>query len=191
MLGGCQGTTGPASLAPDGSEWGARFPFTTIRDQVNAQAAFSDAIGIDRWAAVIGGSMGGMQALEWAVAYPGARRAARGHRRSPALHRRPDRAELGADRGGAHRPALPRRPLLRRRGRRRPAPRPRPRAPDGPAQLPQPVGAERTIRARLAERDQPARRRRPLRRRVVPRLPRQQVHPALRRQQLHHAGARR
>ncbi|MCU1576089.1 MAG: homoserine O-acetyltransferase [Leifsonia sp.] len=70
MLGGCQGTTGPASLAPDGYEWGPRFPFTTIRDQVAAQAAFSDVIGIDRWAAVIGGSMGGMQSLEWAVSYP-------------------------------------------------------------------------------------------------------------------------
>jgi homoserine O-acetyltransferase len=70
MLGGCQGTTGPASLAPDGYEWGPRFPFTTIRDQVTAQAAFSDVIGIDRWAAVIGGSMGGMQSLEWAVSYP-------------------------------------------------------------------------------------------------------------------------
>ncbi|GIT81102.1 homoserine O-acetyltransferase [Leifsonia sp. LS1] len=70
MLGGCQGTTGPASIAPDGAEWGPRFPFTTIRDQVNAQAAFADALGIDRWAAVVGGSMGGMQALEWAVSFP-------------------------------------------------------------------------------------------------------------------------
>lgn len=70
MLGGCQGTTGPASLAPDGAEWGARFPFTTIRDQVNAQAALADALGIDRWGAVVGGSMGGMQALEWAVMFP-------------------------------------------------------------------------------------------------------------------------
>ncbi|WP_345761615.1 homoserine O-acetyltransferase MetX [Diaminobutyricibacter sp. McL0608] len=70
MIGGCQGTTGPASLAPDGYEWGPRFPFTTIRDQVNAQAAFSDAIGVQRWAGVIGGSMGGMQSLEWAVGHP-------------------------------------------------------------------------------------------------------------------------
>jgi len=70
MLGGCQGTTGPASIAPDGAEWGPRFPFTTIRDQVNAQAAFADVLGIDRWAAVVGGSMGGMQALEWAVSFP-------------------------------------------------------------------------------------------------------------------------
>ncbi len=70
ILGGCQGTTGPASLAPDLAEWGARFPFLTIRDQVTAQLAFSDAIGIDTWAAVVGGSMGGMHALEWAVGAP-------------------------------------------------------------------------------------------------------------------------
>ena len=70
MLGGCQGTTGPSSTAPDGSEWGSRFPFVTIRDQVDAQVAFSDVLGIELWAAVLGGSMGGMQALEWAVGYP-------------------------------------------------------------------------------------------------------------------------
>jgi homoserine O-acetyltransferase len=70
MLGGCQGTTGPASHAPDGAEWGARFPFLTIRDQVDAQLALADALGVQRWAAVIGGSMGGMQSLEWAVMYP-------------------------------------------------------------------------------------------------------------------------
>ncbi|SDS31956.1 homoserine O-acetyltransferase MetX [Microterricola viridarii] len=70
MLGGCQGSTGPASLAPDGSEWGTRFPFLTIRDQVDAQAALADALGIDCWAAVIGGSMGGMHAIEWAVGRP-------------------------------------------------------------------------------------------------------------------------
>jgi homoserine O-acetyltransferase len=70
MLGGCQGTTGPSSMAPDGAEWGARFPFTTIVDQVRAQHALSEVLGIDRWAAVVGGSMGGMQVLEWAVRYP-------------------------------------------------------------------------------------------------------------------------
>ncbi|OJX70098.1 MAG: homoserine O-acetyltransferase [Micrococcales bacterium 73-13] len=70
MLGGCQGTTGPVSLAPDGREWGARFPYTTIRDQVAAQAALADALGIERWALVVGGSMGGMQALEWGVGRP-------------------------------------------------------------------------------------------------------------------------
>jgi homoserine O-acetyltransferase len=69
MLGGCQGSTGPASLAPDGSEWGPRFPYLTIRDQVAAQAALSDLLGIERWALVVGGSMGGMQVLEWAVGH--------------------------------------------------------------------------------------------------------------------------
>ena len=70
MLGGCQGSTGPASIAPDSREWGPRFPYVTIRDQVQAQIAFSDALGIDRWAAVVGGSMGGMHALEWAIMRP-------------------------------------------------------------------------------------------------------------------------
>ena len=70
MLGGCQGTTGPASHAPDGTEWGPRFPFVTIRDQVEVQRALTDHLGIDTWAAVIGGSMGGMQSLEWAVSHP-------------------------------------------------------------------------------------------------------------------------
>lgn len=70
MIGGSQGSTGPASHSPDGSEWGARFPFITIRDQVAAQVAFSDKLGITQWVAVLGGSMGGMQSLEWAVSYP-------------------------------------------------------------------------------------------------------------------------
>jgi homoserine O-acetyltransferase len=70
MLGGCQGSTGPASLHADGHEWGSRFPYLTIRDQVAAQLAFSDRIGVTRWALVVGGSMGGMQALEWAVGAP-------------------------------------------------------------------------------------------------------------------------
>ena len=70
MLGGCQGSTGPASLAPNGHEWGPRFPYLTIRDQVEAQRALTDVLGIWSWAAVIGGSMGGMQALEWAIGHP-------------------------------------------------------------------------------------------------------------------------
>lgn len=70
MLGGAQGTTGPSSIAPDRREWGSRFPPLTIRDQVEMQRAFSDAIGIDRWAAIVGGSMGGMQVLEWAIEHP-------------------------------------------------------------------------------------------------------------------------
>lgn len=70
VLGGCQGTTGPSSVAPDGRPWGSRFPRITVRDQVAVEVAFADALGIDRWAAAIGGSMGGMRALEWAVAHP-------------------------------------------------------------------------------------------------------------------------
>lgn len=70
ILGGCQGSTGPASIAPDGYEWASRFPYLTIRDQVAAQVRLADALGIDRWAAVIGGSMGGMHALEWGVGLP-------------------------------------------------------------------------------------------------------------------------
>jgi homoserine O-acetyltransferase len=70
VLGGCQGTTGPASAGPDGRPWGARFPFLTIRDQVGAEAVLADHLGIARWALVVGGSMGGMRALEWAVDRP-------------------------------------------------------------------------------------------------------------------------
>ena len=70
MLGGCQGSTGPASLAPDGEEWAARFPYLTIRDQVAAQRALTDELGIRSWALVVGGAMGGMQVLEGAVMHP-------------------------------------------------------------------------------------------------------------------------
>ncbi len=70
VLGGCQGTTGPASLAPDGKPYASRFPVITIRDQVVAEAALADRLGIERWNAVVGGSMGGMRVLEWAVAFP-------------------------------------------------------------------------------------------------------------------------
>jgi homoserine O-acetyltransferase len=70
VLGGCQGSTGPASPSADGQVWGSRFPALTIRDQVAAEVALADALGIARWAAVLGGSMGGMRALEWAVTYP-------------------------------------------------------------------------------------------------------------------------
>jgi homoserine O-acetyltransferase len=70
VLGGCQGTTGPSSSAPDDGPWGSRFPEVTVGDQVQVEAALADALGIERWACVIGGSMGGMRALEWAVARP-------------------------------------------------------------------------------------------------------------------------
>jgi homoserine O-acetyltransferase/O-succinyltransferase len=70
VLGGCQGTTGPASTAPDGVPWGSRFPFLTVRDQVEVEARLADALGIRRWALALGGSMGGMRALEWGVTHP-------------------------------------------------------------------------------------------------------------------------
>jgi homoserine O-acetyltransferase/O-succinyltransferase len=70
VLGGCQGTTGPSSAAPDGRPYGSRFPAVTIRDQVAIEAGLSDLLGIQTWAAVVGGSMGGMRALEWCVGYP-------------------------------------------------------------------------------------------------------------------------
>ncbi|HEX2738329.1 MAG TPA: homoserine O-acetyltransferase [Acidimicrobiia bacterium] len=70
VLGGCQGTTGPSSIAPDGAPYGSRFPVVTIRDQVVVEAALADRLGIAAWTAVIGGSMGGMRALEWAVSFP-------------------------------------------------------------------------------------------------------------------------
>ncbi|MEW2549911.1 homoserine O-acetyltransferase [Streptomyces sp. NPDC047002] len=70
VLGGCQGTTGPASLRPDGRVWGSAFPDLTQRDQVAAEAELAGALGIRRWALVVGGSMGGMRALEWAVSRP-------------------------------------------------------------------------------------------------------------------------
>jgi len=70
MLGGCQGSTGPSSIAADGYEWAARFPHLSIRDQVAAQARLADELGIEVWAAVVGGSMGGMHALEWGVGHP-------------------------------------------------------------------------------------------------------------------------
>jgi homoserine O-acetyltransferase len=70
VLGGCQGTTGPSSLAADGRPYGSRFPYLTVRDQVAAEARLADHLGVARWALVLGGSMGGMRAVEWAVTYP-------------------------------------------------------------------------------------------------------------------------
>ena len=71
VLGGCQGTTGPASLDPaTGTPYGSRFPIVTIRDQAVVEAALADLLDIPRWACVIGGSMGGQRALEWAVSFP-------------------------------------------------------------------------------------------------------------------------
>lgn len=76
VLGGCRGSTGPGSLAPDGKPWGSRFPTITVRDQVNADLAALAALGITEVAAVVGGSMGGARALEWVVGHPETVRAA-------------------------------------------------------------------------------------------------------------------
>ncbi len=70
VLGGCQGSTGPSSAAPDGTPWGSRFPYVTVRDQVAAEITLTDRLGIGSWAAVIGGSMGGHRVLEWALTDP-------------------------------------------------------------------------------------------------------------------------
>lgn len=71
VLGGCQGTTGPASPHPDdGRPYGSRFPVVSVRDMVRTQAGVADALGIATWLSVVGGSMGGMQVLEWGAMYP-------------------------------------------------------------------------------------------------------------------------
>ncbi|MCA1946916.1 MAG: homoserine O-acetyltransferase [Armatimonadetes bacterium] len=70
-LGGCQGSTGPSSPAEDGRPWGSRFPILTLGDVVEAHKRALEKIGIRRLLAVAGGSMGGMQALEWTVRFPG------------------------------------------------------------------------------------------------------------------------
>ncbi len=70
-LGGCHGSTGPATINPaTGQPWGADFPVVTVPDWVQAQARLADHFGIDAWAAVVGGSLGGMQALQWTIDLP-------------------------------------------------------------------------------------------------------------------------
>jgi len=70
-LGGCNGSTGPSSLNPaNGKPYGADFPVLTVEDWVHSQARLADRLGIGQWAAVVGGSLGGMQALQWTMTYP-------------------------------------------------------------------------------------------------------------------------
>lgn len=70
-LGGCKGSTGPNTPNPvSGKPYGADFPFVTVRDWVESQARLAETLGIHQWAAVIGGSLGGMQALQWTLQYP-------------------------------------------------------------------------------------------------------------------------
>jgi homoserine O-acetyltransferase/O-succinyltransferase len=71
LLGGCRGTTGPSSINPaTGRPYGSDFPVITVADMVRAERAFLDELGIERLAAVAGGSLGGMQGFEWAILYP-------------------------------------------------------------------------------------------------------------------------
>merc|ERR1711969_513005 len=70
VLGGCRGSTGPASPAPDGRPWGSRFPQITVLDQVRAERILMEHLGITGIGSVVGGSMGGARALEWAIEYP-------------------------------------------------------------------------------------------------------------------------
>lgn len=70
-LGGCHGSTGPSSINPaTGKPWGPDFPFLRTRDWVHSQARLADYLGIDCWAAVVGGSLGGMQAMRWSLEFP-------------------------------------------------------------------------------------------------------------------------
>jgi homoserine O-acetyltransferase len=70
-LGGCHGSTGPSTINPaSGKPWGADFPVVTVEDWVHAQARLADRLGIESFAAVVGGSLGGMQALQWTVSFP-------------------------------------------------------------------------------------------------------------------------
>ncbi len=70
-LGGCKGSTGPMSINPAKNKpYGPDFPIVTVKDWVRSQARLADALGIDQWAAVIGGSLGGMQAMQWAIDFP-------------------------------------------------------------------------------------------------------------------------
>ena len=70
VIGGCQGSTGPSSLAPDGKRYGSRFPTLTIRDMVEAEVAFTNLLGITKYRLSVGPSLGGMRSLEWAIQYP-------------------------------------------------------------------------------------------------------------------------
>lgn len=70
VIGGCQGSTGPSSLATDGKRWGSRFPRITIRDMVAAEYALADKLGIKKFVLSVGPSLGGMRALEWAIQHP-------------------------------------------------------------------------------------------------------------------------
>ena len=170
------------------------FPVVTVEDWVNAQARLADVLGIERWAAVMGGSLGGMQALSWAIQYPQRAGALRGDRVGPQAVGAEHRVQRGRAHGDPLRPGLPRGRLLRarRRAEARPAGRPHDR--------PHHLSVRRRHGREVRPRDARSRDRRrvpvPLRHRVrgreLPALPGRQVLRVLRRQHLpaDHARAR-
>ena len=114
VLGGCRGTTGPASINPEtGCPYAMSFPVITIRDMVRLQKMLIDHLGIDRLLSVTGGSMGGMQALDWAVAYPKSRGLRDPHRRHGPPQRAADRFQRSGPPSDHGRPGLERGQLLR------------------------------------------------------------------------------
>ncbi|NDE71865.1 MAG: homoserine O-acetyltransferase, partial [Actinobacteria bacterium] len=70
VIGGCQGSTGPSSIGPDGKRWGSRFPYLTVRDMVAAELALTKTLGIPGYQIAVGPSLGGMRSLEWAIQFP-------------------------------------------------------------------------------------------------------------------------
>ena len=122
VLGGCRGTTGPGSINPaTGCPWGMSFPVVSIADMVRLAKKLIDHLGIERLLAVAGGSMGGMQALEWAVAYPDHAwpRAADRHHGAP--QRAADRLQRSGTAGHHGRPRLERAATTMRHGHPRAA----------------------------------------------------------------------
>ena len=118
VLGGCRGTTGPGvDQSRDRMPVRHAFPVITIGDMVRLQKMLVDSLGIERLLAVAGGSMGGMQALEWAVAYPGSRGGRHPHRHHRPAQRAADRLQRGGAAGHHGRSRLERRQLLRQASR--------------------------------------------------------------------------
>ena len=188
-LGGCFGSTGPASINPaTGKPWGADFPIVTVEDWVDAQARLADRLGIERFAAVMGGSLGGMQALSWSIRYPAAHRQCAGDRRRAEPVGAEHRVQRSRARRDHDRPGFPRRPLLR--SRRQAGARLARRAHDRPHHLHLRRADGGEIRAPAARRPEFFVRA-GVRDRIVSALPGRQVRRVLRRQHLsaHHQGA--
>jgi hypothetical protein len=145
-LGSCFGSTGPMHLHPDtGEVYGADFPVVTVEDWVHAQARLLDRLGITQLAAVLGGSLGGMQALSLDAAIPRTRAPCRGGGQRTQPHGREHRLQRGGAPRHRHRPRLPRWTLLppQRDPQARPAHRPH----DRPHHVPERRRDERKVRS--------------------------------------------